>query len=171
MQKKKTDTLYIVGLYIVAKEEFINERCIQTGKFLDWIVAENISDNHELDLIDLNNGTRYYGSGFQRGDLYVDYETLSSYTCFTNKNKLSIEEINYYLQKYKENDNEIKMKNKKIIYEMFVRIVNEIENEKAEEIMNEVMKEYGEEETEAKRVIEKVGNTLDIIKKKKVRKR
>ena len=168
MQKKRTDRLFIAGLYIVAKEEYINERYIQTGKFLDWVAVENISSDSSLDLVDVNGSkTKYYGTGFEKGDLYIDYETLSSYTSFTNKSKLDIEEINFYLKQYKKNRSEIDLKSKRMIYEMLLRILSEIEQEKANKIINEILCEFGEEETEPLEIIEKVGDTLGI---KRIRK-
>ena len=171
MQKIQTDNLYIVGLFIIAGEEYKDEELIVSRRFLKWIVVENESDDYTACFRDIKTDVKYFSYGYQVGDLYIDMNTLFSFNRFTNKLKLGKEEIALYLKEFKDNYNLTKIKNRKITYEILLKLIKEF-GEEASAIIDNVMQEFDEESPEnMKRFLRDVSESLDLNDKKKVRNR
>lgn len=170
MQKLETEKLYIVGLFIISGEEYndLDERIV-SRRFLKWIVVENNSDNYSVCFKDIKTGVNYYSSGNYVGDLYIDMNTLFSFNNFTNKLKLSKEEIALYLKEFKDDYNITKIKNRRITYEILLKLIKEF-GEEAIDIIDDVMEEYNEETPEnIKRFLRDISESLDLNEKKKTR--
>lgn len=170
MQKLVTEKLYIVGLFIISGEEYndLDERIV-SRRFLKWIVVENNSDNYSVCFKDIKTGVNYYSSGNYVGDLYIDMNTLFSFNNFTNKLKLSREEIAIYLKEFKDDYNITKIKNRRITYEILLKLIKEF-GEEAVDIIDNVMEEYNEETPEnMKRFLRDISESLDLNEKKKTR--
>ena len=171
MQKLQTDKLYIVGLFIISGEEYKEDELIVSRRFLKWIVVENESDDYTACFRDIKTDVRYFSYGYQVGDLYIDMNTLFSFNRFTNKLKLGKEEIALYLKEFKDNYNVTKIKNRKITYELLLKLIKELGDE-ANIIIDDVMEEFNEESPEnMKRFLRDVSESLDLNDKKKVRSR
>ena len=171
MQKIETEKLYIVGLFIIAGEEYKNDESIVSRRFLKWIVVENESDDYTACFRDIKTNVKYFSYGYQVGDLYIDMNTLFSFNRFTNKLKLGKEEIALYLKEFKDNYNLTKIKNRKIIYELLLKLIKELGDD-ASIIIDNVMQEFDEESPEnMKRFLRDVSESLDLNDKKKVRNR
>lgn len=171
MQKLQTDKLYIVGLFIVSGIEYIEEEMIISKRFLKWIVVENESDYYSACFRDIKTGVNYFSSGREVGDLYIDMDTLFSFNNLTNKLKLSKEEIAIYLKEFKDNYNMTKIKNRRITYEILLKLIKEL-GEEAYVIIDKVMKEYNEETPEnMKRFLNDVSESLDLNMKNHTRSR
>ncbi len=167
MQKRQTDKLYIVGLFIIAGEEYKNDDFVISRRFLKWIVVENESDDYTACFRDIKTGIKYFSYGNMVGDLYIDMNTLFSFNRFTNKLKLSKEEIALYLKEFKDNYDLTKMKNRRITYEILLKLVKEY-GEEASIIIDKVMEEYDEESPEnMKRFLKEISDSLGLNEKKK----
>ena len=166
MQKLETEKLYIVGLFIVTGREYKNEEEIMSRKFLKWIVVENLSDDYSVYFKDIKTKINYSSYGFDIGDLYIDMNTLFSFTNLTNKLKLSKEEIYLYLKDFKTDYNLTKLKNRKIVYEIINELIKEF-GEEANVIIDKVMDKFNEESPEnMKRFLDNISDSLDLNEKK-----
>lgn len=171
MQKIQTDKLYIVGLFIVSGEEYKNDDLVVLRRFLKWIVVENESDDFSVCFRDIKTGVKYFSYGNMVGDLYIDMNTLFSFNRFTNKQKLGKEEIALYLKQFKDDYNITKIKNRRITYEVLLKLIKELGDE-ATLIIDKVMQEYDEESPEnMKRFLQDISDSLDLNEKKRTRKR
>ncbi len=167
MQKRQTDKLYIVGLFIISGEEYKNDDFVISRRFLKWIVVENESDDYTACFKDIKTGIKYFSYGNMVGDLYIDMNTLFSFNRFTNKSKLSKEEIAYYLKEFKANYDLTKIKNRKITYEILLHLVKEY-GEEASVIIDNVMEKFDEEGPEnMKRFLKDISDSLDLNEQKK----
>ena len=166
MQKLETEKLYIVGLFIIAGREYKNDEEVISRRFLKWIVVENNSDDYSVYFKDIKTKVNYSSYGFDIGDLYIDMNTLFSLNNFTNKQKLSREEIELYLKEFKENYNISKFKNGEIIYEIIAELIKEFGDE-ANIIIDKVMNKFNEESPEnMKRFLNNISDSLDLNEKK-----
>lgn len=166
MQKLETEKLYIVGLFIISGREYKNDEEIVSRRFLKWIVVENHSDDYSVYFKDTKTKVNYSSYGFDIGDLYIDMNTLFSLNNFTNKQKLSREEIEIYLKEFKKNYNVTKLKNRQIIYEIIRELIKEF-GEEANVIIDKVMYKFNEESPEnMKRFLDNISDSLDLNEKK-----
>lgn len=166
MQKLETEKLYIVGLFIIAGREYKNDEEVISRRFLKWIVVENNSDDYSAYFKDIKTKVNYSSYGFDIGDLYIDMNTLFSLNNFTNKQKLSREEIELYLKEFKGNYNITKFKNRQIIYEIIAELIKEFGDE-ANIIIDKVMNKFNEESPEnMKRFLNNISDSLDLNEKK-----
>lgn len=166
MQKLETEKLYIVGLFIIAGREYKNDEEVISKRFLKWIVVENNSDDYSVYFKDIKTKVNYSSYGFDIGDLYIDMNTLFSLNNFTNKQKLSREEIELYLKEFKGNYNITKFKNRQIIYEIIAELIKEFGDE-ANIIIDKVMNKFNEESPEnMKRFLNNISDSLDLNEKK-----
>lgn len=166
MQKLQTDKLYIVGLFIISGEEYHNEELILSRRFLKWIVVENESTLYSACFRDIKTNVNYFSTGRDIGDLYIDMNTLFSFNNFTNKLKLSKEEIALYLKEFKEDYNISKIKNRRITYEILSKLIKEFGDEAAV-IIDKVMDEFNEETPEnMKRFLRDISESLDLPDRK-----
>ena len=166
MQKLETEKLYIVGLFIISGREYKNDEEIVSRRFLKWIVVENHSDDYSVYFKDIKTKVNYSSYGFDIGDLYIDMNTLFSFNNFTNKQKLSREEIEIYLKEFKKNYNVTKLKNRQIIYEIIRELIKEF-GEEANVIIDKVMDKFNEESPEnMKRFLDNISDSLDLNEKK-----
>ena len=171
MQKLETEKLYTVGLFIISGREYKNDEEIMNRKFLKWIVVENKSDDYTACFKDIKTGVNYYSQGFDIGDLYIDMNTLFSFTNFTNKQKLSREEISLYLKQFKDDYNITKLKNKRIIYGIIEELIKDFGDE-ANIIIDKVMDKFNEESPEnMKRFLSSISESLDLNQKKSTKTR
>ncbi len=171
MQKLETDKLYIVGLFIISGEEYRNDDFIVSRRFLKWIVVENESDDYSVCFRDIKTGVKYFSYGNMTGDLYIDMNTLFSFNRFTNKQKLGKEEIALYLKEFKDDYNMTKIKNRRITYEVLLKLIKEF-GEDAVVVIDKVMEEYNEESPEnMKRFLRDISESLDLNENKKTRRR
>ena len=92
--------------------------------------------------------------------------TLFSFNNFTNKQKLSREEIEIYLKEFKKNYNVTKLKNRQIIYEIIRELIKEF-GEEENVIIDKVMDKFNEESPEnMKRFLDNISDSLDLNEKK-----
>lgn len=144
MQKFYTKSLYIAGLYVVANDEYINsDDYLMTGRFLRWVVVNNVSDDLSTEFIDIDDDVKYYSSGLLKGDVYINLESLYSFTNLSSKSKLSKEEIFVLLDKYKNDKLESKIKNMRIIYDVIVKLIDSIGLSDAYLIIDDLLSKYG----------------------------
>jgi len=161
MQKIETDKLYIIGLFMVTNNN--PYKPVPSSRFLKWIVVESESDDYGTSFKDIKNGTAYFSSGFEVGDLFIDMNTIVSMNEFTHKGKLSKEEINYYLKMYKEQDKLNQIRDKRVILETMKKSLKALGPQKGMEIVNEVMKEHSEEiPKNIKEFVDEVSTTLGL---------
>lgn len=162
MQKKYTDSLYIVGLYIVT--EFDYEFNSKEGRFLKWIVVENLSDDYTTEFEDIKTKTKYHKEGFDLGELYVDLNTIVSMNKFTNKNKLGIEEINIIKEQFEREHQKDKEARKmmNVICKACKSMISEIGKEKAQEIINDIVDDMDMQPMKTEELFKKAENGLDI---------
>ena len=170
MQKTETDNLYIVGLHIVTDTEFLEEQDVVTSKFLKWIIVENQSASYITEFVDIKTNTKYYKEGFSIGDLYVDMDTIVSMNTFTNKRKLSKEEMYIILEQFKREQDIEKIRMRKMFYKAFKDVIYEVGEEKVTDIVNKMI-DNDDEVIKIDDAMDKIAYSLDIKQEKKVKKR
>lgn len=169
MQKLLTDKLYIVGLYMITDYDYYTNT--KSSKFLKWIVVEDQSDSYSVCFKDIKTKVNYFLAGIVKGDLYIDVDTIYSMNNLTNKQKLGIEEINTYLEEFKQLDTLNKHEKKKKIYEILDKLLQDPDEETLKMINEVINDDNDENKLDKKEFLKDIKQSLELNKKTKVRSR
>ena len=169
MQKEETNDLYLAALNIVTDVKYKDNKEEISSKFLKWIIVKNKSDNYMTDFIDIKSNTKYYNSAMEKGELFIDLNSIISLSAFTVKSKLSLADCNFILEQHKREYEIEKVERRKAVFEI-IENYSEVFDEEGK-IITETLGKYGYDEIEKDEAIDLIGDSLEIVKKTKVRKR